>query len=192
MDIDKLATAAHALHKLLNDAGFEHAFCGGLEVKLLGLYRGTSDVDVEVRKGLIKNFTRLKAALNADHGFWVFDGRRTDGIRAIHKETSVGLDIWIRGGDFYPKKVISLSVEAPNVTQSLPFFDVTEFFCAKFRTAGVRTKPVDSEDCLFIFNTYHEQINVKRCQAVLSKAMVEATLARYPQLTEVAVALGLK
>ncbi|KIY43049.1 hypothetical protein FISHEDRAFT_62975 [Fistulina hepatica ATCC 64428] len=174
MDTNKLATAAHALHKLLNDAGFEHAFCGGLEVKLLGLRRGTSDVDVEVRKGFIKNFTRLKAALNADHGLGV--------RRKTHR----------CGGDYYPKKVISLSVEAPNATQSLPFFDVTELFCAKFRTAGVRAKPVDSEDCLFIFNTYHEQINVKCCQAVLTKATVEATLARYPQLTEVAVTLGLK
>lgn len=95
---EQVADAAVALHDLLSSSGWEHAFCGGLELTLLGIDRTTSDVDVEVKTGSIWSggFDRLKATLKQDGNFAVFDGNRRDGIRALHLPSNVGVDIWYR------------------------------------------------------------------------------------------------
>ena len=62
----------------------------------LGSPRGTKDVDVVVKKPLFNGFEKVKQAFVDDSEFRVFDGNRTDGIRAIHMPSSVGIDIMLQ------------------------------------------------------------------------------------------------
>lgn len=93
---DRLDMAAIALHRVLEQNNFDHAFFGGYQLLLMGQNRGTKDVDVVVKKPMFNGFEKIKQAFVDDPEFMVFDGNRTDGIRAIHSPSSVGVDIMLQ------------------------------------------------------------------------------------------------
>jgi len=92
----RLDLAALAVHRVLTTKKFEHTFFGGYELQIMGSPRGTKDVDVVVKKPLFNGFEKVKQAFVDDSEFNVFDGNRTDGIRAIHMPSSVGIDIMLQ------------------------------------------------------------------------------------------------
>lgn len=92
---DQLDAAAVSVHAVLDSHKLDHVFFGGYELLLLASTRGTKDVDVIVKKPFLNGFEKVKKAFKDAPGFLVFDGNRTDGIRAIHEETGVGIDIML-------------------------------------------------------------------------------------------------
>jgi hypothetical protein len=96
-----LAQAAYAVHRTLSSAGFHHLFFGGFEVHALGCTeRTTKDVDVEVEKPMFRGFEKVRDAFKDDEDYILFDGNRTDALRMIHRPTSVGIDVMMRGYAF--------------------------------------------------------------------------------------------
>jgi hypothetical protein len=93
---DRLDLAAIAVHRVLTDKKFDHSFFGGYELVIMGSIRGTKDVDVVVKKPLFNGFEKIKRAFVDDSEFRIFDGNRTDGIRAIHMPSGVGIDIMLQ------------------------------------------------------------------------------------------------
>jgi hypothetical protein len=65
----------------------------GYELKILGSARATKDVDVVVKKPLFNGFDKAKQAFVDDPDFRVFEGNRTDAIRAMHMPSEVGIDV---------------------------------------------------------------------------------------------------
>ena len=88
--------AAIALHRVLEQNHFDHAFCGGYQLILMGHIRGTKNIDVVVKKPMYHGFEKVKQAFVDDAEFMVLDGNRTDAIRAIHSPSSVGVDILLQ------------------------------------------------------------------------------------------------
>lgn len=93
---ERLDLAAIALHRVLDQNSFVHIFFGGYQLQLMGHNRGTKDVDVVVKKPMFNGFDKVKQAFVDDPEFMVFDGNRTDAIRAIHAPSSVGVDIMLQ------------------------------------------------------------------------------------------------
>jgi hypothetical protein len=93
---DRLDLAAIAVHRVLTVKKIDHIFFGGYELQIMGSARGTKDVDVVVKKPLFKGFEKVKQAFVDDSEFEVFDGNRTDGIRAIHMPSRVGIDVMLQ------------------------------------------------------------------------------------------------
>ena len=93
---DRLDMAAIALHRVLKQSKFDHRFLGGYQLQLMGSTRGTKGVDVVVKKPMFNGFEKVKQAFVDDSEFMVFDGNRTDGIRAIHSPSRVGVDIMLQ------------------------------------------------------------------------------------------------
>lgn len=90
---DRLDMAAIALHRVLEQSNFDHAFFGGYQLLLMGSTRGTKNVDVVVKKPMFNGFEKVKQAFVDDREFMVIDGNRTDAIRAIHSPSNTGIDI---------------------------------------------------------------------------------------------------
>lgn len=93
---EHLDLAAVAIHRVLTNKNFEHTFFGGYKLQIMGSPRGTKDVDVVMKKPVLNGFEKVKQAFVDDSEFKVFDGNRTDGIRAIHMPSSVGIDIMLQ------------------------------------------------------------------------------------------------
>jgi len=144
---DRLDSAAIAVHHILTDKNFDHTFFGGYELQIMGCPRGTKDIDVVVKKPLFNGFAKIKQAFVDNSEFKVFDGNRTDGIRAIHTPSGVGIDIMLQD---LPKGSINLS-DDPN---QLPFFTAMHMFIKKIECLAVRKKESDREDLIFLFDNF--------------------------------------
>ncbi|KIM35676.1 hypothetical protein M413DRAFT_326758 [Hebeloma cylindrosporum] len=144
---DRLDMAAIALHRVLVQNDFNHTFFGGYQLQLMGSIRGTKDVDVVVKKPVFHGFEKVKRAFVDHPEFLVFDGNRTDAIRAIHAPTGVGVDILLED----PPKGKLVIPDDPN---ELPFFPATHMFIKKIKCLSVRQKETDEEDLVFLFENY--------------------------------------
>jgi len=92
----RLDVAAIAVHHVLTESKFDHSFFGGYQLQIMGNTRGTKDVDVVVKRPLFDGFKKVKRAFVDNPDFMVLDGERTDGIRAIHSPSGVGVDIMLQ------------------------------------------------------------------------------------------------
>jgi hypothetical protein len=92
----RLNDAAHAVHRVLVAKRLEHVFFGGYELQTLGCPRFTKDIDVVVKKPLLNGFSKVKQVFLDNSQFCVFDGKRTDNIRAIYLPSNVGVDIMLQ------------------------------------------------------------------------------------------------
>lgn len=112
--------AAIALHRVLEQNNFDHTFFGGYQLQLMGQYRGTKDVDVVVKKPMFNGFEKVKQAFVDDPEFMVIDGNRTDGIRAIHSPSGVGVDIMLQCVTLMSLCEYAIAYALWMVTETLP------------------------------------------------------------------------
>ena len=117
---ERLDMAAIALHRVLEQNSFDHTFFGGYQLQLMGQNRGTKDVDVVVKKPMFNGFEKVKRVFVDDPEFMVFDGNRTDGIRAIHSPSSVGVDIMLQWVTLMSLSELCYSLRAWMKTETLP------------------------------------------------------------------------
>jgi len=183
---DRLDIAAIALHRVLEQNNFDHIFFGGYQLQLMGSIRGTKDVDVAVKKPMFNGFEKVKKAFVDDPEFMVFDGNRTDGIRAIHSPSRVGVDIMLQD---LPKRRITL----PDDRNQLPFFPATHMFIKKIECLSIRQKPSDEEDLVFLFETF--EIDQKKISKKVPASQRDKALDRHShnhQVAEILQSLILK
>ncbi|KDQ11145.1 hypothetical protein BOTBODRAFT_177613 [Botryobasidium botryosum FD-172 SS1] len=181
-----LEEAALAVHAVLEQHSLRHFFIGGWQFCLLGFDRGTKDIDVEVEKPLIHGFEKVYAAFKSHPDFMVIDGRRTDAIRAIYSpHGGVGIDIFMRKGRM-PRRGMNISIQ----DHALPFLTPTHLLIEKIRTAGERSKDVDSRDIRFMFLHYEADIDLKKVRKKLTPRDIALAVKHHPGLDDLLAGLG--
>ncbi|KIJ34643.1 hypothetical protein M422DRAFT_263205 [Sphaerobolus stellatus SS14] len=133
---DRLDQAALAVHRVLTQKGYDHVFFGGYELEIMGN-------------------NRVNKAFKEDIEFSVFDGTRTDAIRAIHIPTGVGIDIILEDNRDFPKNPVALRGDA----YGFQFFNSMDMFIRKIKCLAERNKRTDAHDLIFLYNNYNQEFD---------------------------------